>query len=146
MKTYHFYVIRDEIVQSYFGKEHLMFDLFIRFVQARSLSMQKVLYKQIQYITKPLPQLELQRYLEQTLTPQLLYIKKGNMHAIYTTDGQLCGKLVMKQQLAQLHLMENRELEQLFFGILKQLNTPIFALEDKQEQYGWIYSVKQERN
>lgn len=41
MKTYELYLIQEDIAKTYFGRESLLFDLFVRFSESESLSEKK---------------------------------------------------------------------------------------------------------
>jgi hypothetical protein len=145
MKVYHLYLIRDDIAKSYFGREHLLFDLFVRFTRARSLSDKKMLYKQIQYITKPLPQLKLHHRVEQSLLSSHLYKRAVNVHTLSSASGDVCGTLIIKPQYAILESVGNLEVEMIFFEILRKNEITFLAMEYTAEQCGWLNPIKQER-
>ncbi|MGR5874624.1 sporulation inhibitor of replication protein SirA [Bacillus pacificus] len=53
-KRMELYLIQEDIAKAYFGREYLFFDLFARFLRIWVPFGEKVLYKQMMYITMPL--------------------------------------------------------------------------------------------
>lgn len=66
MRTYQIYLIEDEFAHHYYGREKLFFNLFLEYIQARG-RLKSILQKQIEYVTKTVPIIQLQLAIEQRL-------------------------------------------------------------------------------
>ncbi|MCP8969101.1 sporulation inhibitor of replication protein SirA [Ectobacillus ponti] len=144
MKTYHLYLMQHDIAKEYFGRESLLFDLFSRFTRSRSLAEKKVLYRQIKYVTKPLPALKLHHRTEQALGSHPGYRREGNTHWLWES-GQAWTKLTLHRQYAVLESSGHYELEAMFFEVLRKQEATFLALNYENEQSGWLNPIRQER-
>ncbi|MFD3445631.1 sporulation inhibitor of replication protein SirA [Microbacteriaceae bacterium 4G12] len=145
MKIYHLYLIQEDIAQEYFGREHMLFDLFMQFADSHSLTEKKVLCKQIKYITKPLQTLKLHHRVEQALSTHPYYKHEKECHILYSPMGQEYGKLTIKGRYAKIESMGSFEVETTFFEILRKNEQTFLAMDFKGNRYGWLNPIKQGR-
>ncbi|WP_020061988.1 sporulation inhibitor of replication protein SirA [Bacillus sp. 123MFChir2] len=143
MRTYELYLIREDITKAYFGREFLLFDLFARFAQSRSLSEKKVLYKQMKYITLPLQVMKLHHKMEQALRTYGEYERNGYMHMVSNKNAY--GEVRIKSQYIRMHASENVELETAIFEVLRKCELTFLAMDYESKQYGWLNPLKQVR-
>ena len=64
MRTYRVYLIEEEVAQLYFGRERSLFNLFLEYVQTTG-SLRDILHKQIEYVTKIIPNEQVKKVIEQ---------------------------------------------------------------------------------
>ncbi len=143
MRTYELYLIREDITKAYFGREFLLFDLFTRFAQSRSLSEKKVLYKQMKYITLPLQVMKLHHKMEQALRKYEKYERNEHMHIV--SNENVYGEVSIKSQYIRMHTSENVELETAIFEVLRKCELTFLAMDYESKQYGWLNPLKQVR-
>ncbi|WP_416825812.1 sporulation inhibitor of replication protein SirA [Ectobacillus polymachus] len=144
MTTFYLYLIQDEIAKAYVGREHILYDLFSRFVQATSLANRKILYKQIQYITVPMQTNQLHNRVEQRLSFHPHYKRENKQHLL-VHDGTLYGSLLIKRSYARIEASNSDEVETMFFEILRKNERSFFAMNFTEKRYGWLNPIKQER-
>ncbi|MCK2010875.1 sporulation inhibitor of replication protein SirA, partial [Peribacillus sp. Aquil_B8] len=72
MRTYQIYLIEDEFAHHYYGREKLFFNLFLEYIQAKG-RLKSILQKQIEYVTKTVPIIQLQLAIEQRLQKKMNY-------------------------------------------------------------------------
>lgn len=145
MRTYHLYLIQDDIAKAYFGREFMLFDLFSRFSSSRSLAEKKMLYKQIQFVTKPLKMLKLHHRVEQTLLSYPYYRKDGDIHILQEPNRPELGALTIHRQYAKIESNGSFEAETTFFEILRKNELTFLAMNYEENRYGWLNPIKQER-
>ncbi|SFD00532.1 Protein of unknown function [Bacillus sp. 491mf] len=143
MRAYELYLIREDITKAYFGREFLLFDLFARFAQSRSLSEKKVLYKQMKYITLPLQVMKLHYKMEQALRTYGTYERNGYMHTV--SNENVYGEVRIKSQHIRMYTSENVELETAIFEVLRKCEMTFLAMDYENKQYGWLNPLKQAR-
>lgn len=144
MITYHLYLIQGDIARTYFGREHLLYDLFARCHRTNSFANKKMLYKQIQYISEPLQTSRLHHSVEQSLSFHPHYKRINNQH-ILIQDEVTYGSLCIKRQFARIESIENYEIETMFFEILRKSEYTFLAMDFIHEKYGWLNPIKQVR-
>ncbi|MEI4801802.1 sporulation inhibitor of replication protein SirA [Bacillus sp. NPDC077411] len=143
MRTYELYLIQEDITKTYFGREFLLFDLFTRFAQSRSLSEKKVLYKQMKYITLPLQVMKLHHKMEQALRTYEKYERNDYMHIV--SNGNVYGEVSIKSQYIRMYTSGNVELETAIFEVLRKCEMTFLAMDYESKQYGWLNPLKQVR-
>ncbi|MGG0275847.1 sporulation inhibitor of replication protein SirA [Bacillus rhizoplanae] len=143
MRTYELYLIQEDVTKSYFGREFLLFDLFARFAQSRSLSEKKVLYKQMKYITLPLQVMKLHHKMEQALRTYGKYERNEHTHII--SNENVYGEVSIKPQYIRMHTSENVEMETAIFEVLRKCELTFLAMDYESKQYGWLNPLKQVR-
>jgi hypothetical protein len=144
VKTYHLYLIQDDIAKTYFGREFLLFDLFSRFSNANSLTEKKVLYKQIQFVTKPIKTIKLHHRIEQALQNSLAYKKGEECHLLYGEKEECCT-LRLYHRHVEIHSQGSGEWETIFFEVLRKNEDTFLAMNYQERRYGWLNPIKQER-
>jgi hypothetical protein len=145
VRTYHLYLIEDDIAKAYFGRESMLFDLFSRFASSCSLTEKKTLYKQIQFVTKPLKTLKLNHRVEQTLLSNPHYRREGDFHILQEPNASECGALTINRRCAKVKSTGSFEVETAFFEILRKNEQTFLAMNYAENRYGWLNPIKQER-
>ncbi|WP_242143464.1 MULTISPECIES: sporulation inhibitor of replication protein SirA [unclassified Bacillus cereus group] len=143
MKTYELYLIQEDIAKTYFGRESLLFDLFVRFSESESLSEKKVLYKQMMYITTPLQVIKIHHKLEQALHHLGKYNRTYHTHMLYI--GAEYGEIIVKPQYIRMNTSGNVSMETTFFEVLRKCELTFLAMDYENKKYGWLNPLKQAR-
>src|SRR5690606_12377963 len=86
MRVYLIYLIEDEFAEYFYGRENKFVELFIAQSKEKG-ALQTVVQKQIQYITKPLPYLELHKHLSHFVQRKEFYIK-GKVYCVRTNSDE----------------------------------------------------------
>ncbi|MFX3622980.1 MAG: sporulation inhibitor of replication protein SirA [Ectobacillus sp.] len=144
MKTYYLYLIDDDIAKKYYGRGFMLFDLFSRFVNSHSLTEKKILYKQIQYVTKPLQTLRLHHRIGYGLACRGDYKREKDMHFLRLESGET-GKLTIKKRYVKIETDGSFEVETTFFEILRKNELTFLAMNYESNQCGWLNPLKKER-
>jgi hypothetical protein len=143
MRRYDIYLIEDEFALHYFQKEHLMYQLFMEYNQAEN-QRDACMKKQIEYITKAIPVMQLQWMMERQFAKDANGKVLSDMEYEYQTETsrarlQLAGDFVFMQAEGTV------EAETVFFELLRKLNPCFLAMNYRENVYGWLNPVKQRK-
>lgn len=142
MRHYYVYLLKPEIATSYFGKEWLIFQLFVEGETAKK-ELRSIVQKQIDYITTTIPTLQIKKNLEQVLKKrQDFYVLQDHY---YLDIKALESKAVLKDNgtMITISASGSYQAETIFFEVLRQINPAFFAMDFEKRNYGWLNPVKQ---
>lgn len=140
MRIYQLYLIKDEFAARYFGKVRKFFLLFKEYADSSSKK-KDIISRQIDFIIKPIPRLELQKYLQQ------YFHKNNNFHF---EDGSFSIKEGNNSE-AKLEVFENRLIltakgsyyaETVFFEALRKNRSSFLAVDLNNHYCGWLRPIK----
>lgn len=140
MRKYYIYLIEDEVADYFYGRENKFYELFAadRYVLGE---LKKIVQKQIDFITLPLPHLELHRHLSHFAEQKDLYIK-GKVYC--TGSGEAEGaEISIGERSLHLNAWGSFESESLFFEMLRKFEGRFLAVDIDNSRYGWIKPIKQ---
>ncbi|WP_075980828.1 sporulation inhibitor of replication protein SirA [Bacillus massilinigeriensis] len=143
MRIYQVYLIEDEFATHYFGRERMFFQLFDEYKNAKG-ELRKILEKQIDYITKSIPNLRLHQYIYQQLQRKKDFrIENG----IYYIENRKQGsaKLELFEKALLLQSFGSYEAETLFFEVLRKSETSFIAIDLENKRYGWLRPIKERK-
>lgn len=143
MRTYLIYLIKDEIAEYFYGNERKFYKLFK--TERRAFGqLKQIVQKQIAYITKPLPYLELHQLLSQSVNNKQIYIK-NKVYCTGNVKETTGAEMAIEETLIHLHGWGGFESESIFFEILRKFDGRFFAIDVDDERYGWIKPVKERK-
>ncbi|RST71268.1 sporulation inhibitor of replication protein SirA [Siminovitchia acidinfaciens] len=143
MRTYFIYLIKDEFADYFYGRESRFFQLFAGSHSSNG-SLQEIIQKQIEYITEPLPYLDLHKLFSQIVHNQYIYIK-GKVYCTGHAKEKDGAELAIEEEWLQLNAWGGFESETIFFEVLRKFNGHFFAVDIENERYGWIKPVKERK-
>ncbi|MFN7250733.1 MAG: sporulation inhibitor of replication protein SirA [Anaerobacillus sp.] len=142
MRHYYIYLLKPEIATSYFGKEWLIYQLFVDGETVKG-ELRTLVEKQIKYISGTIPTLKVKKYLEKTLKSRTdFYVLNDHF---YLDNKALDSKAVLKDHGSMLTVTASGsyQAETIFFEVLRQINPAFFAMDFENRNYGWLNPVKQ---
>src|SRR5699024_4492721 len=105
----------------------------------------RILSKQIDYVTKPIPVSFLHRHLKEAFTNNEAYDYFGHTHTLRLKNGAAKAKLIIEDSAIHLYSKGDRfsDVETMFFEVLRKCEPTFFALSYEEKRYGWLRPFKQ---
>ncbi len=141
MRQYDVYLINEEVARDYFGQESKLFQLFLEETRFNEQS-QRIVQKQIKYITQPIPALRIQKLLQQSLKNSLEYQSYKNSYSLKLGETEK-AELTLQATKMSIIAKGNFEAETAFFEIIRKLSPCFFAVDVYNYRYGWVNPIKQ---
>ncbi|MBM7716631.1 sporulation inhibitor of replication protein SirA [Siminovitchia sp. FSL H7-0308] len=143
MRKYSIYLIKDEFADYFYGRESKFYKLFT--AQDANIDKQrKIIKQQIDYITRPLPFLELHKLLSESIQNRKIMIK-GKVYCTGNPKGRNGAELAIEENLLCLKAWGGFESESVFFEVLRKYEGHFFAVDRENERYGWVKPVKERK-
>ncbi|WP_102346847.1 sporulation inhibitor of replication protein SirA [Bacillus sp. Marseille-P3661] len=145
MRSYHIHLLTEEVAYDYFGKELLIFNLFLENRQTANECLIPILTNQINYITNPISIIEINRFIEKSLNIKPLYEqdKIQFTYKIRTKRSQSMAKLEVYDQYLLLSSEGSYEAETAFFETLRKYSPYFLAMDFEHGRFGWLNPIKQ---
>ncbi len=143
MRSYQLYLIEDEFASHYFGRERMFFQLFQEFEHAAG-TMESILAKQIQFITKPIPGLKLHQYINQQMYRNKDFLTNKGLYYI-EMGKRSSAKLEIKDRCLVLEASGNYDAETIFFEVLRKSESSFLAIDIEHHRYGWLKPIKERK-
>ncbi|WP_456275397.1 sporulation inhibitor of replication protein SirA [Bacillus sp. AK128] len=144
MRGYTIYLIEEEFAHHYYGREGMFYKLFAEYNDARG-ELKSILGKQINYITKPIPAISFNQYVESELKNRSSYRLTTDGHYIEGHNGLSYASLSVSERSLHLLAKGKYESEMVFFDLLKKWDSRFLAVNIQQASFGWISPVKQRK-
>ncbi|MBS4177007.1 sporulation inhibitor of replication protein SirA [Lederbergia citrea] len=141
MRIYFIYLIEDEIAEYFYGRESKFMELFSANDQGE---LQNIVQKQVQYITRPLPYLDLHKHLSHSVQKKEFYIK-GKIYWTESADGREGAQLSIGERSLQLKAWGGLACETLFFEVLRKFDGRFLAMDFENNRYGWLKPLKERK-
>ncbi|OIJ17928.1 hypothetical protein BKP45_20445 [Anaerobacillus alkalidiazotrophicus] len=141
MRHYYIFLLKPEIATSYFGKEHLIYQLLYE-GETADTELQEIVKKQINYISAIIPSLQIKKSVEKKLKVRHdFYVLKEHY---YIDIKAFESKAVLKDHGNVLTISANGsyQAETIFFEVLRQINSCFFAVDFDNKNYGWLNPIK----
>jgi hypothetical protein len=143
MRKYDIYLIEEEFALHYFQKEPVMYQLFLEY-KTSGKDYDIYVKKQIEYITKKVPILQLQFMIENRLGRSHGFVSFSSGEYGYKTENGSV-RLVLKHDYIYMEAEGNVEAETVFFEILRKLSPCFLAMNFEDHVHGWLNPVKQRK-
>lgn len=142
MRHYFIYLLKPDIAASYFGKEWLVYQLFIERETANK-ELKEIVKKQINYITEEIPQNSIEERLTKTLqTKARSYVIKDHYYIdLKSFDSK--AYLKIDNNMVTITASGSYQAETIFFEELRQIHSCFFAMDIENKNFGWLNPVKQ---
>ncbi|WP_051348427.1 sporulation inhibitor of replication protein SirA [Peribacillus kribbensis] len=144
MRIYDLYLIEDDVARHYFGRERMLYNLFLDYSQS-SGELREILQKQIQFITKPFNLLRLQRVLDQHIRNHKEFSGGKRVYSIEKNDGQSSAILAANDHEIKIESRGTLEAETEFFECLRKMESSFLALDLSNRRYGWLKPIKERK-
>lgn len=139
MRKYDMYIIKELFTNYYYGREYFFFNLFKEYETAKN-NMKKILSKQIDYISSPMPVIQIHKQLLEQLKKRNDFFIKDGMFFIENAQGFACFKISHKKCT-----MESKgtfDIDMIFMEALRKTDFNFFTVDIENERYGWIKPIK----
>lgn len=143
MRTYFIYLIKDEFADYFYGRESRFYQLFSG-SHSSDGELKEIIQRQINYITEPLPYLDLHKLFSRFVQNHHIYIK-GKVYCTGKAKESDGAELAIEEEWLQLNAWGGFESETIFFEILRKFEGHFFAVDIHNERYGWIKPVKERK-
>jgi len=95
MRRYDLYIIDEQFINYYYGRERIFYNLFKEYNEANP-PLKKLLAKQIHYITKSMPTLRLHKQLSEQLSKHKDYYMKDGVYCL--ESGTSSARLMIEDK------------------------------------------------
>ena len=148
VRRYQVYLIKEQYVSQYIGREFLFLGLFKDFMNSRG-TQSRVLGRQIVYITNEIPikalyaQFEKDLYLNSNvkLDNGIFYIKQKDKHFLYKSSA----RLEIRNRVIHIQSEGSYDAESIFFECIRKVSNQFLAIDLEHEVYGWLKPIKERK-
>jgi hypothetical protein len=144
LRSYQLYLIEDEFASHYFGKERLFFNLFQENEHSQG-ELKKIIERQIQFITKPIPTFNLHKVITQKLGKNKDFRYENGVYYIERKGLKSSAKLEITNSMAFLESQGSYDTETIFFEALRQCESSFIAMDFQHQRYGWLNPIKERK-
>ena len=144
MRSYQLYLIEDEFASHYFGREQGLYQLFLEKERSKG-ELKAIIEKQIQFITKPISSLRVQKLIHKKLAKTNYFRFDNGVYYIEGNNLYSNASLQVFERNALVQSKGNFDAETIFFEALRQCETSFLAVDLEHHRYGWLKPIK-ERN
>lgn len=147
MRNYFIYLLKEDVAYEYFGKEILIFNLFLEKLQEHNPVRLQMLMNQIQYITNPISVIDINRFIERNLSVETVHHQQTTQF-IYkpnTCKNYSFAKLEIYDRFMKLSSEGSYDAETHIFEVLRKYNPCFLAMDFDNRHFGWLNPIKQER-
>jgi hypothetical protein len=145
MRSYQLYLIKDEIASHYFGRERLFYRLFRDYNKATG-DMQKIISRQIKYLTKPIPVLRVHQLILQQLSKHKGFRSEQGIYYLRENKSQSTAVLkILDERTLLVESTGSLEAETIFFEVLRKNETSFLAVDIYSNLCGWLKPIKERK-
>ncbi|RID86920.1 sporulation inhibitor of replication protein SirA [Peribacillus asahii] len=142
MRTYRVYLIEEEVAQLYFGRERSLFNLFLEYIQTTG-SLRDILHKQIEYVTKIIPNEQVKKVIEQQKKQNFCYQNGG--YYLEKNSGRSCASLWIHRDFLEIQSSGDYVAETAFFECIRKCGPSFLAIDFDHERFGWLKPIKERK-
>ncbi len=144
MRSYQVYSIENEVAEYYYGRERMFYDLFLQYLCVNG-NLKEIIRKQIKYITKPLPVLNIHHLLNQNLIKKSELIWDGRKYRVKGNTLENGVELQVEEQRLLIQAWGNYDSESIFLEALRKYDGRLLAIDIENERFGWIKPIKERK-
>lgn len=144
MRSYFIYHIQEEVADFFYGKERRFYHLFHEYMNSSGI-LNGIIERQISYITKPLPFLDMHRVLHQSMQRGRPFRMEGRSYRTASCSTNHGAELLVEDRYMLLKAWGNYDSETLFFETLRKFDGSLLAIDIEHERYGWIRPLKERK-
>ena len=143
MRTYYIYLIEKEFAEYFYGRESKFYELFAADRYAMG-EFKEIVQRQIHFITKSLPYLEIHKLLSQSVQKKRIQIS-GKVYCTPYKTQEGGAELTIGERCLELKAWGGFEAESVFFEELRKFDGRFLAVDIDHKRYGWIRPVKERK-
>ena len=144
MRTYKLYLIEDEFASHYFGREKMFFELFQEKYHFEG-ELKTIIEKQIDYITKPIPSLQIHKLIHQRLGKNKDFSIKRGIYYIEKMGSVNFAQLQVFERFILVQAKGSYDSETIFFEVLRKCETSFLAIDFNNQRFGWLKPIKERK-
>lgn len=137
MRRYVVYLLQDDVVKNYFGKEKMLYQLFYE-AENKISPYHSVVKKQIQYITRKIPVKKLHQAFMSELKDALTSFEAEKIYEVQLKESASRAILLVNPNYLSIYSYGSIDAETAFFEVLRKLETCFLAVDFKNYNYGWL--------
>ncbi|UTR14989.1 sporulation inhibitor of replication protein SirA [Salipaludibacillus sp. LMS25] len=141
MRKYEIVLMREDVALMYRGMEKKLFQLFKENRLATDL-LKTITRSQINYITRTIPEKQINQAIYHTLFHNKDYSRVENVHHIDFKKDDSTATITVTHNKILLEADGNLDVETCFFEILRYYQHYFLALDYANNQYGWLRPLK----
>ncbi|MBN8207549.1 sporulation inhibitor of replication protein SirA [Bacillus sp. NTK071] len=145
MRHYEMYFIKQDVASQYAGKETLLYQLFLERKGALFVEEKSILDKQVTFITEPVCEEELNKYIVNELGGFRTYEFRNDGHRLSIKQSNSDASLFVRGEKLNLYSSGSNDAETVFFEVIRKLTPSFFAIDFQSGRYGWLNPVKQQK-
>ncbi len=142
MREYTIYWIEEVFAHHYFGREKMFYRLFEEYNTAMD-ELKSILTKQVNYVTKPIPALHINQFIQAEMKTQANYRFFEGEHMYQAQNKKSKATLLVTEQHLILVGTGEYEAEMTFFELLRKWDSRFLAVDMNQIRFGWLTPLKQ---
>lgn len=144
MRSYQIYLIEDVVAEYYYGRERMFFNLFAEYNLVTG-SLKRIIQKQIEYITKPMPVLHIHYLLGQAFMKKKDFTIEDKYYKYIESDLYHGVELFVDDQMLRLNAWGDYDTESAFLEVLQKYDGRLLAIDLEHERYGWLKPIKERK-
>lgn len=144
VREYTIFWIEEEFAHHYFGREGMFYRLF-KEVEELTHQEPSILTKQFEYITKSIPGIHINQFIEMEMSSMNNYVVSKEGHCLSLQNGKSKAILSVEERSIKLVGIGNFEAEMVFFDLLRKWDTRFLAIDFEKKRFGWISPIKQRK-
>ncbi|PKG22358.1 sporulation inhibitor of replication protein SirA [Niallia nealsonii] len=142
MRKYELYLIEENVALHYNGKEKMIYNLFFEHTNTKDSTLKAILKKQIDYITRPIPEWKIQQVLLMELQKKSWF--QHNVEGYYIKNDNLSSAMLsILNNCLQIKANGYYDAELVFFELLHKYEPNFLAIDIENGRYGWLKPIKQ---
>jgi hypothetical protein len=145
MRNYQIYLLEEEFATHYFGRESILYHLFLDHELSNHHDKKRILQMQIEFITRPIPNLRINQIIESSLKKYKSYVQDESTHSLKFQLPESEAKVSISGRCIFLEAKGNMEAETIFFELLRKYDSCFLAMDFEHNRYGWLNPIKERK-
>jgi len=141
MRKYDMYIIKELFANYYYGREYFFYRLFKEYETANK-KMKKILSKQIDYISLPIPAIRIYKQLIEQLHERKDFIMKNEMFLVENSRGSASFKIYPKKCVMQ--STGAIDIDMILIEALRKAEFNFLVVDLDNGRIGWIKPMKKD--
>ncbi|KAA0547842.1 sporulation inhibitor of replication protein SirA [Bacillus sp. BGMRC 2118] len=144
VREYTIFWIEEEFAYHYYGREGMFYRLFKELYDGTQAH-HSILIKQMEYITKSIPGIHINQFINIELSNNMNYEVTKEGHCLTLQNGKSKARLLVNERSISLVGEGNYEAEMIFFDLLRKWDSRFLAIDFMQKRFGWVSPIKQRK-
>jgi hypothetical protein len=144
VRSYQLYLIEEEFARHFYGRERVFYQLFKDYKAARG-DMRKIISKQVDFVTKPIPVLRIHQLLHQQLSRMSGFRAEQGIYYLEKNNPKSIASIKVNERSLTVESAGDLETETIFFEVLRKNETSFLAVDVSSSRYGWLKPIKERK-